>query len=128
MLRLHGHRSGRSEHGSIGLILALLSEADQQDNTLRVDCLSILADVVDRDPQLQEEFLHSGGILTILPLLSFAPDYYTDLKDAIVFGAVDCVWSCIAGSPTCEELFVREDGIHLLLSILETCPSSIHSH
>lgn len=118
-------RNQLAECGIIQLALELLQEEQQFDNTLRVDCLSILADVVDRDPRLQSEFLHWAGIDTVLPLLAFSPDYYTELKDSIIFGALDTIWSCVTGSEECEEAFVRQDGVHMVLSVLETCPTAI---
>jgi hypothetical protein len=114
-----------AECGIIQLALELLQEVDQVDNVLRVDCLCILADVVDRDPQLQEEFLQWDGITTVLPLLRFEPDYYTDLKDAVVFNALDATWSCVTGSSACEAALVREDGVHDILGVLESCPGSM---
>lgn len=118
-------RQQLADCGIIQLALELLQEVDQVDNVLRVDCLCILADVVDRNPQLQEEFLQWDGIPTVLPLLSFDPDYYTDLKDAVIFNALDCTWSCVTGSPSCEAALVREDGVHDILCVLETCPGSM---
>ncbi|CUE80041.1 Hypothetical protein, putative [Bodo saltans] len=118
-------RKQLADCGIIQLALELLQEVDQVDNVLRVDCLCILADVVDRDAQLQEEFLQWDGITTVLPLLRFEPDYFTDLKDAVVFNALDATWSCVTGSTACEAALVREDGVHDILGVLETCPGSM---
>lgn len=105
---------------AIPLALNLLRER-QDDHGLRVDALELIADVVDRDPQLQREFLDCGGIPTVLPLLTFNPQAYTDLRETVIFAGIDCLWSCVAESTGSIAEFVRHDGIHCLLCVVESC-------
>ncbi len=105
--------------GSIPLALALLR--DTGDNALRVECLNLLADVVDRQPDLQHAFLECDGVRTVLPLMTLNPDYYTELLDTVTFAAVDCIWSCVFGSEANEGSFLDNNGLHSLLTVIETC-------
>ena len=105
---------------TIPLALDLLRER-QDDHSLRVDCLSMIADVVDRDPRLQREFLECGGVPIVLPLLAFNPASFTDLRESVIFAAIDCLWSCVADNDQSLAEFVRQDGIHFLLCVVESC-------
>jgi hypothetical protein len=107
--------------GAIPLAIHLLESTSDLD--LRINCLNLLGDVVRRVPSLQRQFDDHDGIRVLLPLLNLRPDEYTDLLDAVIFAAVDCVWQCVFGSDSNERHFVESGGVDCLLGVLESAPS-----
>ncbi|XP_030644315.1 cilia- and flagella-associated protein 69 [Chanos chanos] len=45
----------------------------------------------------------------------------------LILSTVDCVWSCIVGCYTAEDLFFANGGVFLLLDLLHTCPRNMQS-
>jgi len=113
----------RRELIDVGIVTLAIELLDQHaDENLLIDCLNLLADVVAREPALQREFLDNGGIPATLPLLVLQPLEFTDNLESVIFGAVDCAWSCIFGAPANERAFINHGGVHAMLSVLETVP------
>lgn len=114
----------RGELISVGCIpLAVHLVMETTNLELRISCLHLLADLVQRDADLQAEFIACGGIDAVLPLLSLVPEEYTDKLEAVLFATVDCVWQCVFGAARNEEQFVRSGGIQALLAVLESAPA-----
>lgn len=107
-----------AEAGATPMALQLLSTLDS--DSLCVDCLSILADLVGINDEQKRLFFDCGGVEIVTPFLAFAPNYHSDLRETVVLSAVDCIWSCVFGRPESEAAFIGCDGIHYYLSALET--------
>ena len=109
-----------ADTGAIPLTLRLLSSEplSRESSARHVDCLTLLADLVDRTERYQSEFGNNGGVDIVLPLLHGAVDY-ADLGDELMIAAVDCVWACVLGLSRNEERFVALGGVGALLAILD---------
>eukprot|EP00658_Telonema_sp_P-2_P084400 TRINITY_DN9361_c0_g1_i4.p1 TRINITY_DN9361_c0_g1~~TRINITY_DN9361_c0_g1_i4.p1 ORF type:complete len:948 (+),score=150.23 TRINITY_DN9361_c0_g1_i4:181-3024(+) len=111
-------RTQVAEAGTTPMALQLLSSLDS--DSLCVECLNMLADLVSLSDDQRKLFFDCGGVEIATPFLAFAPNYHTELRESVVLSAVDCVWSCIFGRPDSEAAFIAADGVHLFLSALET--------
>eukprot|EP00756_Hemistasia_phaeocysticola_P062012 Hpha_TRINITY_DN5436_c0_g1::TRINITY_DN5436_c0_g1_i1::g.192438::m.192438 len=117
------NRTQLADQGAVQVMLALAEQAPEIE--VKRDCLQILADTVNRDPEQQRAFAEAGGIGTVVPFLSLPLQSKNNQVEQLVFAAVDCLWSSVVGDPASEAVFLREDGVHALLDILATAPEWI---
>eukprot|EP00742_Colponemidia_sp_Colp-10_P013904 GILJ01015743.1.p1 GENE.GILJ01015743.1~~GILJ01015743.1.p1 ORF type:complete len:971 (-),score=149.69 GILJ01015743.1:105-2795(-) len=106
-----------AESGAVPVAVQLLTESD--DDALSIECLNLLADIVDREPHQQLLFLSCGGVQAVLPRIVFSPTYHTTRREEVVLSAFDCCWSCIFGYAECEATFIRAGGVSACLLALE---------
>ena len=106
-----------AESGAVPVAVQLLTESD--DDALSLECLNLLADIVNRDPAQQQLFLACGGVQAVLPRLVFSPTYHTTRREEVVLSAFDCCWSCVFGNVDCERAFIRSGGVSACLLALE---------
>eukprot|EP01062_Namystynia_karyoxenos_P021944 TRINITY_DN18389_c0_g1_i1.p1 TRINITY_DN18389_c0_g1~~TRINITY_DN18389_c0_g1_i1.p1 ORF type:complete len:1030 (+),score=357.85 TRINITY_DN18389_c0_g1_i1:77-3091(+) len=118
-----GNRASLASQNAVQIMLSLAEQAPEID--VKRDCLQILADTVNGDPEQQRVFAASGGIATVAPFLSLPLSSQNKQVEQLVFAAVDTVWKCVIGTPANEEAFLRQDGMHLLLDILQSAPEWI---
>ncbi|XP_065920995.1 cilia- and flagella-associated protein 69-like [Dysidea avara] len=126
-------RQDLADQGAISLFISLLTSQLSQDGDnsvlieMKTDTVIILSSLCEHDLHRKELFCSSGGIQAILPYLRM------DIKKfscglghhRLLLSAVDCIWCAIVGSSLAEEILLENEGIFLLLDLLECCPDNM---
>lgn len=126
-------RQDFTDQGAISLFINLLATQLYQDRDdailieMKTDTVIILSSLCEQDLHRKELFCSSGGIQAIVPFLRI------DIKKfscglghhRLLLSAVDCIWCAIVGSSLAEEILLENEGIFLLLDLLECCPDNM---
>ncbi|XP_028824040.1 cilia- and flagella-associated protein 69 [Denticeps clupeoides] len=121
------------DQGAIGQMLGLLKprhkseyEDDEEDIVsleIKVDAQLILSILCDNDLHKKELFGCEGVNMTVHFLKMSPMKFYNGLgHNKLMLSTVDCVWSCIVGCFTTEEMFLEKEGIFLLFDQLHSSP------
>uniref|UniRef100_A0A4W4HBK8 Cilia- and flagella-associated protein 69 ARM repeats domain-containing protein n=1 Tax=Electrophorus electricus TaxID=8005 RepID=A0A4W4HBK8_ELEEL len=120
------------DQGTIGQLLGILQRLQDQDTEgdevsveIQTDALLALSSLCDRDAHRMELFGAEGVEVVVGYLRTAPPRLYSGLGHNILFlSAVDCVWFCIVGCYTTEDMLLEKEGVFLLLDFLHN--SFIH--
>ncbi|KEG15644.1 hypothetical protein DQ04_00011110 [Trypanosoma grayi] len=89
-------------------------------------CLSLLYNLTggnsDNVAMTQEAFMSLGGVSLLLQLVRFSlssPLGVGEENSELLRAVLDCVRAFVLGNDVIQEQFVQEDGVHILLSIVE---------
>lgn len=100
---------------------ALPLKADSISVDLKSYALLLCGALCNHRPHARELFGSSGVNMLVLHLQR-ASEYLKFGWNSLVTALVDCIWSCIVGTDLTELQFLQQEGIFLLLDLLETCP------
>ncbi|KAK1789234.1 hypothetical protein P4O66_015184 [Electrophorus voltai] len=123
------------DQGTIGQLLGILQRLQDQDTEgdevsveIQTDALLALSSLCDRDAHRMELFGAEGVEVVVSYLRTAPPRLYSGLGHNILFlSAVDCVWFCIVGCYTTEDMLLEKEGVFLLLDFLHSSPRSMQS-
>ncbi|XP_063040762.1 cilia- and flagella-associated protein 69-like [Engraulis encrasicolus] len=121
------------DQGAIGLLLGLLSHLGGPDDEDEV-ALEIKADLQLTLSALCESDLHrkelfgAEGVDMVVHFLKMNPaKFYSGLGHSkLILSTVDCVWSCIIGCFTNEDVFLEKEGVYLLFDLIHSSPLTMH--
>uniref|UniRef100_A0A4W4HI82 Cilia- and flagella-associated protein 69 ARM repeats domain-containing protein n=1 Tax=Electrophorus electricus TaxID=8005 RepID=A0A4W4HI82_ELEEL len=116
------------DQGTIGQLLGEyygMPAGDEVSVEIQTDALLALSSLCDRDAHRMELFGAEGVEVVVGYLRTAPPRLYSGLGHNILFlSAVDCVWFCIVGCYTTEDMLLEKEGVFLLLDFLHN--SFIH--
>ncbi|XP_066525431.1 cilia- and flagella-associated protein 69-like isoform X2 [Hoplias malabaricus] len=123
------------DQGAISQLLGLLKRFQEREKELDAVCVEIQTDVLLTLSAICEEDLHrkelfgSEGVEMVINYLKMnTAQLYSGLgHNRLFLSTVDCVWSCIVGCYTIEDLFLEKGGAFLLLDFLQLGPRSMKS-
>ncbi|KAI4889474.1 hypothetical protein NFI96_015244 [Prochilodus magdalenae] len=123
------------DQGAISQLLGLLRQFQEREEEEDAVCVEIQTDVLLTLSALCEEDMHrkelfgAEGVEMVTHYLKMKPtQLYSGLgHNRLFLSAVDCVWSCIVGCYTTEDLFLEKEGAYLLLDFLQLSPRSMKS-
>ncbi|XP_006636196.2 cilia- and flagella-associated protein 69 [Lepisosteus oculatus] len=113
-------------------ILKNMADATEEDDALiieiKTDMLLILSTLCENDMHRKELF-GSDGVEMTTQLLKMDPTkFHCGLgHNKLILSTVDCIWSCIVGCYTTEDLFLTKEGIFLLLDLLHSSPRNMQN-
>ncbi|KAL0961948.1 hypothetical protein UPYG_G00333780 [Umbra pygmaea] len=123
------------DQGAVGQLLGILmqmeSTLEEEDIftlDIKVDIQLILSGLCEND-QHRKELFGSEVVNMTVHFLKMSPEkFYSGLgHNRLILSTVDCVWSCIVGCYTTEDVFLEKEGVFLLLDLLNWSPRNIHS-
>ncbi|XP_036372166.1 cilia- and flagella-associated protein 69-like [Megalops cyprinoides] len=102
-------------------------EEDAVTLATQTDIQQILSVLCENDLHRKELF-GSGGVEMLVHFLKISSDkFYSGLgHNKLILSTVDCVWSCVVGCDTTEDMFLEKEGAFLLLDLLHLGPSNMH--
>ncbi|NXP23821.1 CFA69 protein, partial [Scytalopus superciliaris] len=113
------------DQGAISQLLDILKYATnkyKEDAVLldiQADTLFILSVLCENDLHRKELFSYEGIGMLLLFLQMDPKKLHSGLgHNCLLFGALDCVWSCVIGCYIAEDHFLEKQGIFLLLDLL----------
>ncbi|KAG2465018.1 GTPBA protein, partial [Polypterus senegalus] len=115
------------DQGVINILTGILiktAEQYKEDDAisleLKADMLLILSTLCENDLHRKELF-GGDGVEILKKLMRIDPStFYSGLgHNKLILATLDCIWSCIVGCYTIEDIFLEKEGIFLLLDLLE---------
>uniref|UniRef100_A0AAZ3RLE8 Cilia- and flagella-associated protein 69 ARM repeats domain-containing protein n=1 Tax=Oncorhynchus tshawytscha TaxID=74940 RepID=A0AAZ3RLE8_ONCTS len=113
------------DQGAISQLLAIMdiyilipNEEDIITLEIKADIQLILSALCENNPHRKELFGSEGVEMTVHFLKMSTEKFYSGLgHNKLILSTVDCVWSCIVGCYTTEDVFLEKEGIFLLLDL-----------
>uniref|UniRef100_A0A674CXB9 Cilia and flagella associated protein 69 n=1 Tax=Salmo trutta TaxID=8032 RepID=A0A674CXB9_SALTR len=108
------------DQGAISQLLGNDSPEEEDVITLEIkaDIQLILSALCENNPHRKELFGSEGVEMTVHFLKMSTEKFYSGLgHNKLILSTVDCVWSCIVGCYTTEDVFLEKEGIFLLLDL-----------
>ncbi|KFU92572.1 Uncharacterized protein C7orf63, partial [Chaetura pelagica] len=115
------------DQGAIGQLLDVLKYAadkckEREDAILleiQADIFFVLSVLCENDLHRKELFSYEG-VDILIPFIQMDPKkFHSGLGHLhLLFGALDCLWSCVIGCYIAEDYFLEKQGIFLLLDLL----------
>ncbi|KAG7324496.1 hypothetical protein KOW79_012512 [Hemibagrus wyckioides] len=123
------------DQGAISQLIGLLrrfqernEEEDAVSLEIQTDVLVTLSSLCEGDVHRKDLFGAEGIEMAVRYLNTDPAQLYSGLgHNRLVLSAVDCVWSCIVGCYTTEDLFLEKEGAFLLLDFIQSSPRSMHN-
>jgi hypothetical protein len=126
-----------SDQGAIQQLVQLLQcergmvdwdSLDEIDLAMRCDIMLILAALCDSDSHRKELF-GNDGVASITPYFKIKPDLFKSGQGhhQLMLSAVTCCWSAVIGCVLTEAIFLEDEGMFLLLDLLEVCPDNMQN-
>uniref|UniRef100_A0A8C7NW34 Cilia- and flagella-associated protein 69 ARM repeats domain-containing protein n=1 Tax=Oncorhynchus mykiss TaxID=8022 RepID=A0A8C7NW34_ONCMY len=82
-------------------------------------CVRLLRSMVSLGNEAINQDLFDQGAISQLLVIIITEKFYSGLgHNKLILSTVDCVWSCIVGCYTTEDVFLEKEGIFLLLDLL----------
>uniref|UniRef100_A0A674CWH2 Cilia and flagella associated protein 69 n=1 Tax=Salmo trutta TaxID=8032 RepID=A0A674CWH2_SALTR len=98
--------------------LTTFPEEDVITLEIKADIQLILSALCENNPHRKELFGSEGVEMTVHFLKMSTEKFYSGLgHNKLILSTVDCVWSCIVGCYTTEDVFLEKEGIFLLLDL-----------
>ncbi|XP_020355716.1 cilia- and flagella-associated protein 69 isoform X3 [Oncorhynchus kisutch] len=95
---------------------------------IKADIQLILSALCENNPHRKELFGSEGVEMTVHFLKMSTEKFYSGLgHNKLILSTVDCVWSCIVGCYTTEDVFLEKEGIFLLLDLLHSSPRNMQN-
>ncbi|XP_051526526.1 cilia- and flagella-associated protein 69-like [Myxocyprinus asiaticus] len=116
------------DQGAIGQLVGVLRWFTAGQNTddavcleIQIDTMFILSVLCVGDTHRKELF-GSDGVDLLLQYLSLdSAMLFSGLgHNKLLLATIDCVWSCVVGCFSTEDVFVERHGVHLLLQLLQS--------
>ncbi|XP_031441920.1 cilia- and flagella-associated protein 69 [Clupea harengus] len=121
------------DQGAISLLLGLLMQLGGPDDEdavtleIKVDLQLILSTLCESDLHRKELFGTEGVDMTIRFLKMNPAKFYSGMGHSrLILSTVDCVWSCIIGCFTNEDVFLEKEGVFLLFDLIHSSPMTLH--
>ncbi|XP_027021008.2 cilia- and flagella-associated protein 69 [Tachysurus fulvidraco] len=123
------------DQGAISQLIGLLrlfqernEEEDAVSLEIQTDVLVTLSSLCEGDMHRKELFGAEGVEMVVRYLQTDPVQLNSGLgHNRLVVSAVDCVWSCVVGCYTTEDLFLEKEGAFLLLDFIQSSPKSMNS-
>ncbi|KAK2187769.1 hypothetical protein NP493_155g04048 [Ridgeia piscesae] len=122
-----------ADQGAINQLTGILRLMQQRDmSSDEIDCAGILLMMQQTDSwchyHLQELF-EEEGVDVLVSYLKLDLSLLTSGlgHQLLLITAIDCVWCCVFGCYTTEDYFLENEGIFLLIDLLESCPKNMHT-
>ncbi|XP_060771273.1 cilia- and flagella-associated protein 69-like isoform X2 [Neoarius graeffei] len=121
------------DQGAISQLLGLLRRLQERNKEedivsveIQTDVLVTLSSLCEGDAHRKDLFGAEGVEVTVRYLKMDPSQLYSGLgHNRLILAAVDCVWSCIVGCYTTEDLFLEKEGAFLLLDFIQSSPRSM---
>ncbi|KAJ8389421.1 hypothetical protein AAFF_G00119590 [Aldrovandia affinis] len=92
------------------------------------DLQQILSVLCENDLHRKELFGSGGVDMLVHFLKGSSAKFYSGLgHNKLLLSTVDCVWSCINGCDTTEDMFLEKEGVFLLLDLLHMGPRNMQA-
>ncbi|XP_061112007.1 cilia- and flagella-associated protein 69-like [Conger conger] len=122
------------DQGAITQFLETLMQLESSNKEEAAITIEIMTDLQQILSLLCENDLHrkelfgSGGVDMLVHFLKTSSGkFYSGLgHNKLVLSTVDCVWSCVVGCDTTEDIFLEKEGVFLLLDLLHSGPGNMH--
>ncbi|XP_057683985.1 cilia- and flagella-associated protein 69-like isoform X1 [Corythoichthys intestinalis] len=122
------------DQGTIHLVLGLLMEMEStpgEEDAITVEMKSdmqmILSALCEGDMHKKELFGSEGVEMTVHFLRRGAGMFYSGLgHNKLLLSTLVCLRTCIVGCYTTEDCFLAEDGVLVLLDLLNSSPRNVH--
>ncbi|KAK6324004.1 hypothetical protein J4Q44_G00063430 [Coregonus suidteri] len=115
----------------LGIIMQMEGSPEEEDVItleIKADIQLILSALCENDPHRKELFGSEGVEMTVHFLKMSTEKFYSGLgHNKLILSTVDCVWSCIVGCYTTEDVFLEKEGIFLLLDLLHSSPRNMQN-
>ncbi|XP_064836005.1 cilia- and flagella-associated protein 69-like isoform X2 [Oncorhynchus masou masou] len=123
------------DQGAISQLLVIImqmegspKEEDVITLEIKADIQLILSALCENNPHRKELFGSEGVEMTVHFLKMSTEKFYSGLgHNKLILSTVDCVWSCIVGCYTTEDVFLEKEGIFLLLDLLHSSPRNMQN-
>ncbi|XP_055749832.1 cilia- and flagella-associated protein 69-like isoform X3 [Salvelinus fontinalis] len=123
------------DQGAISQLLVIImqmegspEEEDVITLEIKADIQLILSALCEDNPHRKELFGSEGVEMTVHFLKMSTEKFYSGLgHNKLILSTVDCVWSCIVGCYTTEDVFLEKEGIFLLLDLLHSSPRNMQN-
>ncbi|XP_013998112.2 cilia- and flagella-associated protein 69 isoform X2 [Salmo salar] len=123
------------DQGAISQLLVIImqmegspEEEDVITLEIKADIQLILSALCENNPHRKELFGSEGVEMTVHFLKMSTEKFYSGLgHNKLILSTVDCVWSCIVGCYTTEDVFLEKEGIFLLLDLLHSSPRNMQN-
>ncbi|XP_029590797.1 cilia- and flagella-associated protein 69 isoform X4 [Salmo trutta] len=123
------------DQGAISQLLVIIMQMEESPEEEDVITLEIKADIqlilsalCENNPHRKELFGSEGVEMTVHFLKMSTEKFYSGLgHNKLILSTVDCVWSCIVGCYTTEDVFLEKEGIFLLLDLLHSSPRNMQN-
>ncbi|XP_024251207.1 cilia- and flagella-associated protein 69 isoform X2 [Oncorhynchus tshawytscha] len=123
------------DQGAISQLLVIImqmegspEEEDIITLEIKADIQLILSALCENNPHRKELFGSEGVEMTVHFLKMSTEKFYSGLgHNKLILSTVDCVWSCIVGCYTTEDVFLEKEGIFLLLDLLHSSPRNMQN-
>ncbi|KAL2080316.1 hypothetical protein ACEWY4_024109 [Coilia grayii] len=121
------------DQGAISLLLGLLMYLGGPDDEdvvtleIKADLQLILSALCESDLHRKELFGTEGVDMTVRFLKMNPAKFYSGMGHSkLILSTVDCVWSCIIGCFTNEDVFLEKEGVYLLFDLIHSSPLTMH--
>ncbi|RDD38582.1 Cilia- and flagella-associated protein 69 [Trichoplax sp. H2] len=106
----------------------IISDYDVIDIEMQSNILLILS-LICESRSHHKELFGQFGVQTVVKYLKLNPNQLSEGLGHLnlLTSAVDNIWCCIVSCPLTEDFFLQEDGVFLLLDLLEICPNSLQN-
>ncbi|KAJ8273402.1 hypothetical protein GJAV_G00101230 [Gymnothorax javanicus] len=120
------------DQGAIGQLLETLMQLElhYEEDVFTVETMTniqqILSVLCENDLHRKELFGSAGVDMLTHFLKTSSGKFYSGLgHNKLILSTVDCVWSCVVGCDTTEDIFFEKEGVFLLLDLLQSGPGNI---
>ncbi|XP_048085313.1 cilia- and flagella-associated protein 69-like isoform X2 [Alosa alosa] len=121
------------DQGAISLFIELLIQLGGPDDEdaialeIKADLQLILSTLCESDIHRKELFGTEGVDMTVRFLKMNSAKFFSGMGHSkLILSTVDCVWSCIIGCFTNEDVFLEREGIFLLFDLIHSSPMTMH--
>ncbi|KAI0219801.1 Cilia- and flagella-associated protein 69 [Lamellibrachia satsuma] len=125
-----------ADQGAINQLTGILRMMQQRDSSngdeieveMQYNMLFVLSTLCEHDMHRKELF-GEEGVDVLVSYLQLDLSLLTSGlgHQLLLLAAIDCVWCCVFGCYTTEDYFLENEGIFLLIDLLESCPKNMHS-
>uniref|UniRef100_A0A6Q2ZET9 Cilia- and flagella-associated protein 69 ARM repeats domain-containing protein n=1 Tax=Esox lucius TaxID=8010 RepID=A0A6Q2ZET9_ESOLU len=117
------------DQGAISQLLGIIMQMDGTPEEEDVFTLEIMVDIqlilsaLCENNQHRKELFGAEGVKMAVHFLKMSPEKFNSGlgHNKLILSTVDCVWSCIVGCYTTEDMFLEKEGAFLLLDLLNVC-------
>ncbi|KAJ7991479.1 hypothetical protein DPEC_G00284300 [Dallia pectoralis] len=122
------------DQGAISQLLGIIMQMDGNPDEEDVFTLEIMVNIqlilsaLCENEQHRKELFGAEGVKMAVHFLKMSPEKFNSGlgHNKLILSTVDCVWSCIVGCYTTEDVFLEKEGVFLLLDLLNSSPRNMH--
>ncbi|OAJ40742.1 hypothetical protein BDEG_24442 [Batrachochytrium dendrobatidis JEL423] len=114
---------------SLNIFTNLLNLLDEPNQPIQIWCTSLMicSSLCQGYKANKTEFGDCEGVKKIIPFLKYRSAEH-QIQESVIFSVVECVWGVICGNCANEECFLQNQGISLMLDILENTTLKMRRH